>query len=161
MLRAVFDAFADGKCLGISASDASGVVGRILLHGLQELVQRWLESRTVEQLFRARLAILPRWRFREDRSSKAGNARAKRLRYLLGRPHQEEALPEIVKQSRLSNPEARGGSGRGLPCCRRWFSHGEWRRIAKKAPWQRTRMNLKTFARLGVFDNEVMVKVDR
>jgi 60 kDa SS-A/Ro ribonucleoprotein len=40
----------------------------------------------------------------------------------------------------------------GLP-----ISRGDWKEIARSAPWQMTRMNLNTFARHGVFESAELV----
>ncbi len=81
--------------------------------------------------------------------------------YLLSRPHQAEVLPEIVKQfeafkagKRDVVPDVAFQMLTALD-----FGKAEWTAIAKIAPWQMTRMNLNTFARHGVFDNEVMVSL--
>ena len=93
---------------------------------------------------------------------KPGNATREALYgYLLGRSHQAEALPEIVKQfeafkagKRDEVPDVAFQMLTALD-----LGKAEWTEIAKKAPWQMTRMNLNTFARHGVFDDQAMVKL--
>lgn len=166
LLRSVFDrVINDGKMLrNFVQVLRSGVVGRKSLGTVsKKLVQRWLESRTDEQLFRASVGNAPSLAdLVKMVHPKPGNATREALYgYLLGRPHRAEALPEIVKQfeafkagKRDVVPDVAFQMLTALD-----LGQAEWTAIAKKAPWQMTRMNLNTFARHGVFDNEVMVKL--
>jgi 60 kDa SS-A/Ro ribonucleoprotein len=166
LLRAVFDqVIDDGKMLrNFVQVLRSGVVGRKSLGTVsKKLVQRWLETRTDEQLFRASVGNAPSLAdLVKMVHPKPGNPTREALYgYLLGRPHQAEALPEIVKQfeafkagKRDVVPDVAFQMLTALD-----LGKAEWTAIAKKAPWQMTRMNLNTFARHGVFDNEVMVKL--
>jgi 60 kDa SS-A/Ro ribonucleoprotein len=166
LLRKAFDrVIDDGKMLrNFVQVMRSGVVGRKSLGTVsKKLVQRWLETRTDEQLFRASVGNAPSLAdLVKMVHPKPGNATREALYgYLLGRPHQAEALPEIVKQfeafkagKRDVVPDVAFQMLTALD-----LGKAEWTAIAKKAPWQMTRMNLNTFARHGVFDNEVMVKL--
>jgi len=166
LLRTVFNrVIDDGKMLrNFVQVLRSGVVGRKSLGTVsKKLVQRWLETRTDEQLFRASVGNAPSLAdLVKMVHPKPGNATREALYgYLLGRPHQAEALPEIVKQfeafkagKRDVVPDVAFQMLTALD-----LGKAEWTAIAKKAPWQMTRMNLNTFARHGVFDNEVMVKL--
>ncbi len=82
--------------------------------------------------------------------------------YLIGKPHDLEKLPQQV---RLFEAWKRGeGTGEipsvpsrmlaGLP-----LGTAEWTAIARNARWHETRMNLNTFRRHGVFDDEAMVQL--
>jgi 60 kDa SS-A/Ro ribonucleoprotein len=166
LLRTVFDrVIDDGKMVrNFVQVMRSGVVGRKSLGTVsKKLVQRWLESRTDEQLFRASVGNAPSLAdLVKMVHPKPGNATREALYgYLLGRSHQAEALPEIVKQFE----EFKAGKRDVVPdvafqmLTALDLGKTEWTEIAKKAPWQMTRMNLNTFARHGVFDNEVMVKL--
>lgn len=166
VLRTVFDrVINDGKMLrNFVQVLRSGVVGRKSLGTVpKKLVQRWLETRTDEQLFRASVGNAPSLAdLVKMVHPKPGNAtREAFYGYLLGRPHQTEALPEIVKQfeafkagKRDVVPDVAFQMLTALD-----LGKAEWTAIARKAPWQMTRMNLNTFARHGVFENEVMVKL--
>ncbi len=79
---------------------------------------------------------------------------------MIGRKHNAEALPEIVKQfeafkagQRDVVPDVPFQMLTALD-----LGKAEWTAIAKNAPWQMTRMNLNTFARHGVFEDQAMVK---
>lgn len=166
LLRAVFDrVIDDGKMLrNFVQVLRSGVVGRKSLGTVpKKLAQRWLETRTDEQLFRASVGNAPSLAdLVKMVHPKPGNAtRAALYGYLLGRKHDAAVLPEIVKQfeafkagKRDEVPDVAFQMLTALD-----LGKAEWTAIAKKAPWQMTRMNLNTFARHGVFDNEVMVKL--
>jgi 60 kDa SS-A/Ro ribonucleoprotein len=165
-LRAVFDrVIDDGKMLrNFVQVLRSGVVGRKSLGTApKKLVQRWLETRTDEQLFRASVGNAPSLAdLVKMVHPKPRNATREALYgYLLGRSHQAEALPEIVKQfeafkagQRDVVPDVAFQMLTALD-----LGRTEWTAIAKKAPWQMTRMNLNTFARHGVFADETMVKL--
>jgi 60 kDa SS-A/Ro ribonucleoprotein len=80
--------------------------------------------------------------------------------YLLGRPHDVDALPEVVRQyerfkagERAMVPDVPFQLLTSLE-----LGPADWRAIAEKASWQMTRMNLNTFARHGVFAEASMVE---
>lgn len=166
LLRAVFDrVINDGKMLrNFVQVLRSGVVGRKSLGTVpKKLAQRWLETRTDEQLFRASVGNAPSLAdLVKMVHPKPGNATREALYgYLLGRPHQAAVLPEIVKQfeafkagKRDVVPDVAFQMLTALD-----LGKPEWTAIAKNAPWQMTRMNLNTFARHGVFEDEIMVKL--
>ena len=166
LLRAVFDrVIDDGKMLrNFVQVLRSGVVGRKSLGTVpKKLAQRWLESRTDEQLFRASVGNAPSLAdLVKMVHPKPGNAnRAALYGYLLGRPHNAEALPDVVKQFEAF----KAGQREVVPdvpfqmLTALELGQPEWKAIAKQAPWQMTRMNLNTFARHGVFDDQTMVKL--
>lgn len=166
LLRAVFPRVIDnGKMLrNFVQVLRSGVVGRKSLGTVSKtLVQRWLESRSDEQLFHASVGNAPSLAdlVKMVHPKPANPSREALYGYLLGRPHQAEALPDIVKQfeafkagKRDAIPEVAFQMLTALDLGKK-----EWTAIAKQAPWQMTRMNLNTFARHGVFENDVMVKL--
>ena len=166
LLRTVFDrVIDDGKMLrNFVQVLRSGAVGRKSLGTVpKKLVQRWLESRTDEQLFRASVGNTPSLAdLVKMVHPKPGNPTREALYgYLLGRPHQAEALPAIVKQfesfkagQRAVVPDVAFQMLTALD-----LGKAEWTAIAKQAPWQMTRMNLNTFARHGVFDDQKMVQM--
>jgi 60 kDa SS-A/Ro ribonucleoprotein len=166
LLRAVFDRVVDdGKMLrNFVQVLRSGVVGRKSLGTVpKKLAQRWLDSRTDEQLFRASVGNAPSLAdLIKMVHPKPGVASREALYgYLLERKHNAEALPEIVKQFEAF----KAGKRDVVPdvpfqmLTALELGNAEWKAIAKNAPWQMTRMNLNTFARHGVFDDETMVKL--
>jgi 60 kDa SS-A/Ro ribonucleoprotein len=166
LLRAVFDRVVDdGKMLrNFVQVLRSGVVGRKSLGTVpKKLAQRWLGSRTDEQLFRASVGNAPSLAdLIKMVHPKPGVASREALYgYLLERKHNAEALPEIVKQFEAF----KAGKRDVVPdvpfqmLTALELGKAEWKAIAKNAPWQMTRMNLNTFARHGVFDDETMVKL--
>ena len=166
LLRAVFDrVMDDGKMLrNFVQILRSGVTGRKSLGTVpKKLAQRWLESRTDEQLFRASVGNAPSLAdlIKLVHPKPVNATREALYGYLLGRKHNAEALPEIVKQFEAF----KGGQRAVVPdvpfqmLTALELGKAEWKAIAKNAPWQMTRMNLNTFARHEVFDDKRMVKL--
>ncbi len=136
----------------------SGAVGRKSLGTVpKKLVQRWLETRTDEQLFRATVGQSPSLadvvKMVHPRPTSA--QRAAFYGWLLGRQHDAAALPECVKGfesfkrgETKAVPDVPFQMLTALP-----LGEAEWTAIARRAPWQMTRMNLNTFARHGVFND--------
>ena len=166
LLRAVFDrVIDDGKMLrNFVQVLRSGVTGRKSLGTVpKKLAQRWLESRSDEQLFRASVGNDPSLaELIKMVHPKPGNPSREALYgYLLERKHNVEALPDIVKQYEAF----KGGQRSVVPdvpfqmLTALELGKKEWKAIAKNAPWQMTRMNLNTFARHDVFDDKSMVKL--
>jgi 60 kDa SS-A/Ro ribonucleoprotein len=166
LLRAVFDrVIDDGKMLrNFVQVLRSGVTGRKSLGTVpKKLAQRWLESRTDEQLFCASVGNDPSLAdLIKMVHPKPGNATREALYgYLLERKHNVEVLPEIVKQfesfkagQRSVVPDVPFQMLTALELGKK-----EWKAIAKNATWHMTRMNLNTFARHDVFDDKSMVKL--
>jgi 60 kDa SS-A/Ro ribonucleoprotein len=136
----------------------SGAVGRKSLGTVpKKLVQRWLETRTDEQLFRATVGQSPSLAdvVKMVHPRPASAARAAFYGWLLGGQHDAAALPECVrgfesfKRGETKEvPEVPFQMLTALP-----LGPAEWTAIARRAPWQMTRMNLNTFARHGVFND--------
>lgn len=141
----------------------SGVVGRKSLGTVpKKLVQAWLEAQTDEQVFKASVGNTPSLAdvIKMVHPKPRTPARAALYGYLLGRPHDVEALPEVVRQyeqykagQRATVPDVPFQMLTALE-----LGPAEWRAIAERASWQMTRMNLNTFARHGVFADEAMVE---
>lgn len=142
----------------------SGAVGRKSLGTVpKKLVQRWLESRTDEQLLRSSVGQSPSLAdiVKMVHPHPASASRAAFYGWLLGREHEVAALPDCVREFEAFKS---GGSKHvpdvpfqmltALPLGRE-----EWTAIAQRAPWQMTRMNLNTFARHGVFEDCKIVKL--
>ena len=135
----------------------SGVVGRKSLGTLpKRMVRQWLDARDEETIFKSSVGQQPSLadilKLVHPRPRDA--ARAALYGYLVGRDHDREALPEVVRRfeaykagETLEVPRVPFQLLTALPLAR-----AEWAEIARHAPWQMTRMNLNTFARHGVFD---------
>lgn len=142
----------------------SGVVGRKSLGTApKKLVQRWLETRSDEQLFRATVGRNPSLadvvKMVHPRPATPG--RAALYGWLLGRKHDAAALPECVKGfeafklgQTLDVPDVPFEMLTALP-----LGTPEWTAIARRASWQMTRMNLNTFARHGVFADRQVTRL--
>ncbi|MGN6368747.1 MAG: RNA-binding protein [Phycisphaerae bacterium] len=134
----------------------SGSVGRKSLGSLpKKLVQRWIDSRSDEQLFLGSVGNDPSLAdiIRMVHPKPATKAREALFAYLIGRDHDASLLPEIVRQFEAFKkgetkdvPDVPFQMLTALP-----LGTNEWKAIAKSASWQTTRMNLNTFARHGVF----------
>lgn len=144
----------------------SGVVGRKSLGTLpKRLVLQWIEARSDDQLFRASVGNAPSLAdvIRMVHPKPAGASRAALFGYLVGKPYDAEALPELVKafEAFKANPSAFSASDlpdvpmemlTSLP-----LEERHWAALARKASWQTLRMNLNTFTRHGVFADESAV----
>lgn len=144
----------------------SGVVGRKSLGSLpKRLVLQWMEGRSDEQLFRGSVGNSPSMAdiIRMVHPKPATASRAALMGYLVGKPHDVSALPELVKQFEAfkGNPSMFSASDipdvpmemlTSLP-----LQENHWRALAAKASWQSLRMNLNTFARHGVFKDRSAV----
>lgn len=140
----------------------SGVVGRKSLGTLpKRLVLQWLESRTDEQLFRASVGNDPSLAdvIRMVHPKPATASRTALFGYLVGKPHDVAALPELVKQYEAFRAVPSAFSGSDLPdvpmemLTSLPLEKQHWVALARKASWQSLRMNLATFARHGVFED--------
>lgn len=136
----------------------SGAVGRKSLGSVpKKLVQQWLDARTDEQLFRATVGQSPSLAdvVKMVHPRPANPGRAAFYGWLLGREHQAAALPDCVK----GFESFKRGESKDVPdvpfqmLTALSLGQPEWTAIARRAPWQMTRMNLNTFARHGVFSD--------
>jgi 60 kDa SS-A/Ro ribonucleoprotein len=162
LLAEVFDrVIDDGRMLrNFVQIMRSGVTGRKSLGTLpKRLVAQWMEKRDDAALFRASVGNDPSLAdvVKMVHPKPAGKSREALFGYLIGRPYDADELPGIVKQleafkqgETLEIPDVPFQLLTSLP-----LSKGEWKAIARKAPWQMTRMNLNTFARHEVFDEEM------
>lgn len=165
VLELVFDRVIDnGKMLrNFVQILRSGVVGRKSLGSLpKRLVQRWLDKRSDEEVFKAAVGQSPsiadvvRMVHPKPRSA----SRESLYGYLVDRPHKAEALPEIVRRFE----DFKTGRTRQVPpipfqmLTALDLGKAEWVEIARNASWQMTRMNLNTFARHGVFEEGGMTE---
>ena len=137
----------------------SGAVGRKSLGSApKRMVRKWIEEACHDVLFRASIGKSPSLadviRLAHPKPHDAEDEAF--FAYLLGRAHDAGKLPWIVREleafrrgESIDVPDVPFELLTSLPLSRR-----DWKEIARDAPWQMTRMNLNTFARHGVFDDE-------
>ena len=161
LLRRVFDrAIDNGKMVrNFVQIVRSGQVGRKSLGSApKQLVQRWLASRTDEQLLSASIGNAPSLAdvVKMVHPKPADAARSNFYGYLLGKPHDAERLPGIVQQLEAF----RRGETRTAPdvpfqlLTAKDLERSHWIAIARQCSWHTARMNLNTFQRHSVFDDE-------
>jgi len=135
----------------------SGVVGRKSLGSApKRLVREWLASRDEEVLFGSSAGQSPSLSdiVKMVHPKPAGPKREAFYGYLLGRPHDANALRKLVMQFE----QFKAGEAADVPdlpfmlLSALPLAQKDWAAIAKNASWQTTRMNLNTFARHGVFE---------
>src|SRR5271165_2434686 len=147
----------------------SGVVGRKSLGTApKRLVREWLTSRDEDALFSSSAGQNPSLSdiVRKIHPKPAGPQREAFYGYMLGRSYDANALPKLVMQfeqfkaakieanDALNVPDLPFMLLSALP-----LSPKDWAEIAKNASWQTTRMNLNTFARHGVFEEDGLTGV--
>jgi 60 kDa SS-A/Ro ribonucleoprotein len=158
LLAAVFPRVVDnGKMLrNFVQIVRSGQAGRKSLGTApKRLVREWLEARAPEAVFRASVGQAPSFAdiVRMVHPKPGDPEREALYGYLVGREFDAGALPALVREFEAFKAGAREvvpdvpfqmltALDLGTP---------EWTAIARRAPWQMTRMNLNTFARHGVF----------
>ena len=135
----------------------SGAAGRKSLGTApKRLVREWLEARDAAAVFRASVGRSPSVAdvLRMVHPKPRDAEREALYGYLVGRDFKAEALPALVRQfeafkagERAAVPDVPFQMLTALD-----LGRAEWAAIARRAPWQTTRMNLNTFARHGVFD---------
>ena len=136
----------------------SGVTGRKSLGSLpKRLVRRWFDARSDEAIFRASVGNDPSLAdvIKLAHPKPRTTGRAALYGYLLGRAHDADALPPLVKEFEACKSADRKGVPdvpfrmlTGLP-----LTKADWTAIAENGGWTMTRMNLNTFARHGVFES--------
>ena len=137
----------------------SGATGRKSLGTApKRLVRQWLDARDEAAVFRASVGQSPSLAdvVRMVHPRPRTKTREALYGYLLGRPFDAAELPEVVRRfeafkagDRAEVPDVPFQMLTALD-----LGKAEWSAIARRAPWQATRMNLNTFARHGVFDDE-------
>jgi 60 kDa SS-A/Ro ribonucleoprotein len=159
LLCEVFDRVIDnGKMLqNFVQIIRSGAVGRKSLGTMpKRLVQKWLEKRGDDAVFKASVGQNPSLAdiIKMVHPKPATPQREALYGYLIGREHNAEMLPALVKQYEAFKAKATSEVPdvpfRMLTSLE--LGKNEWKAIAKNAPWQMTRMNLNTFTRHGVFE---------
>jgi 60 kDa SS-A/Ro ribonucleoprotein len=142
----------------------SGAVGRKSLGSApKRLVREWLDARDTATLFKANVGQDPSLTdiVRMVHPKPKDVEREALFGYFIGRDYVADALPEVVR-----NFEAfKNGESRDIPdvpfqmLTALELGTAEWTAIARRAPWQMTRMNLNTFARHGVFGQPGMAEL--
>lgn len=165
LLAQVFDrVIDDGKMLrNFVQIIRSGAVGRKSLGTApKRLVRRWFEQRSDAQVFRASVGQSPSLAdvIKMTHPRPAAPSREALYGWLIGRPHNAEALPEIVRQfesfKRGDSTAAPDVPFQMLTALE--LDSAAWQSIARNASWQMTRMNLNTFARHGVFKDKELTR---
>jgi len=142
----------------------SGVAGRKSLGSApKRLVREWLEARDAAAVFRASVGQSPSLAdiVKMVHPKPRDPEREALYGYMLGREVSDEALPPLVRGfeafkagDRAEVPEVPFQLLTSLE-----LGAAEWVSVARRAPWQMTRMNLNTFARHGVFDAPGMTEL--
>jgi 60 kDa SS-A/Ro ribonucleoprotein len=159
LLAAVFNRVIDnGKMLrNFVQIMRSGVTGRKSLGTApKRLIREWLDAREDADVFAASVGQSPSLAdiIKMAHPTPRSREREALYGYLIGRVHDASALPESVR----SFETFKAGDRAELPrvpfqmLTALDLGKAEWTAIARRAPWQMTRMNLNTFARHGVFD---------
>ena len=149
----------------------SGAVGRKSLGSApRRLVREWLDARDPETLFKANVGQDPSLTdiVKMVHPKPVDPAREALFGYFIGREYAADALPEIARAFEAFKQELgekHAGGVRTVPdvpfqmLTALELGTAEWTAIARRAPWQMTRMNLNTFSRHGVFGQEGMTEL--
>jgi 60 kDa SS-A/Ro ribonucleoprotein len=129
----------------------------------KRLIREWLAGRTDHQIFRDSVGNDPSLVdiVKMVHPKPENKQREALYGYLMGKEHNAEALPPLVKEYETYKA-TKEGSPPKVPfqmLTALELGKAEWTQIAKDARWMMTRMNLNTFQRHGVFDDEKMVKL--
>ncbi len=136
----------------------SGAVGRKSLGTVPKgLVLRWLEERSDDQIFNGSVGNAPSIAdiLKMVHPKPATKSREALYRWLVGKDVSTDDLPPAVAAferykadpKTVEVPDVPFQMLTALP-----LGCDEWAEIARRAPWQMTRMNLNTFQRHGVFE---------
>jgi 60 kDa SS-A/Ro ribonucleoprotein len=124
------------------------------------LVANWLNSASVEAILKASVGQSPSLAdvVKMVHPKPRDAERAALFAWLIGRPYDVAALPEIVRayEAFKRDPQdARGGEMPDVPfqmLTQLPLSREQWAALAKRGGWQMLRMNLNAFARHGVYE---------
>src|SRR5436190_11587976 len=137
----------------------SGAVGRKSLGSApKRLVCEWLDARDPATLFRSNVGQDPSLTdiVKMVHPKPKDGAREALFGYFIGREYAADKLPEVARHFEAFK-NGKKGESREVPdvpfqmLTALELGAVEWTAIARRAPWQMTRMNLNTFARHGVF----------
>ncbi|OYU47547.1 MAG: RNA-binding protein [Rhizobiales bacterium PAR1] len=137
----------------------SGATGRKSLGTRpKRMVQRWLENASDVEIMRAAVGNDPSLAdvIRMVHPKPKSAARAALYGYLIGKPYDFSALPEIAKafESFKRNPKLRVPDVPFQMLTALPLTKEHWIAIGRKAGWHMLRMNLNTFVRHGAFEDE-------
>jgi len=142
----------------------SGVVGRKSLGSApKRLVREWLDARDPATLFKSNVGQDPSLAdiVKMVHPKPKDAAREALFGYFIGRDYAFDAMPDVVREYELFKKD-RSREVPDVPfqmLTALELGTTEWTAIARRAPWQMTRMNLNTFARHGVFRAEGLSKL--
>jgi 60 kDa SS-A/Ro ribonucleoprotein len=145
----------------------SGAVGRRSLGTLpKRLIQRWIERRSDEQVFRASVGNAPSIAdvIRMVHPRPSTPARSALLAYMIGKDHDAAALPDLVRRYEAFKVDPRAFGASDVPDVPMDMLTGlalekrHWKAVARRASWQTLRMNLNTFARHQVFTDQESIE---
>src|SRR5689334_2955735 len=145
----------------------SGAVGRKSLGSApKRLVREWLDARDPATLFKANVGQDPSLTdiVKMVHPKPKDAAREALFGYFIGREYAADALPEVARNFEAFK-NGKKGESRDVPdvpfqmLTALELGAAEWTAIARRAPWQMTRMNLNTFARHGVFGQPGMTEL--
>src|SRR6185436_10255100 len=145
----------------------SGVVGRKSLGSApRRMVREWLDAREPVTLFKANVGQDPSLAdiVKMVHPKPKDSNREALFGYFIGRDYNADALPNLVRDFETFKSGALNQRGEvpDVPfqmLTALELATKEWTAIARRAPWQMTRMNLNTFARHGVFDEPGMAEL--
>src|SRR5215475_3076588 len=145
----------------------SGAVGRKSLGTApKRLVREWLDARDPERLFKANVGQDPSLAdiVKMVHPKPKDVAREALFGYFIGREHNADVLPAVAREFEAFKQGAVNQRGEvpDVPfqmLTALELGTAEWTEIARRAPWQMTRMNLNTFARHGVFGQPGMTEL--
>ncbi len=132
---------------------------------LKRCIQKWFAKQTADNLFRSAvgndpsLADVVKMVHPKPESAEKHNFYA----WLLDKKYEEAALPEQVRIFE----RFKKGDRSELPVCdfrmlTPFLDKETWTKVALSMPWNALRMNINTFARHGVFeDNQVVAEINR
>src|ERR1044072_3050806 len=142
----------------------SGAVGRKSLGTApKRLVREWLDASDPATLFRSNVGQDPSLAdiVKMVHPKPKDAAREALFGYFIGRDYAFDAMPDIAREFELFKKD----HSREVPdvpfqmLTALELGTPEWTAIARRAPWQMTRMNLNTFARHGVFSQPGMTEL--
>src|SRR5215470_3361216 len=145
----------------------SGAVGRKSLGSApKRLVREWLDARDPESLFKANVGQDPSLAdiVKMVHPKPKDPNREALFGYFIGRAHNADALPAAAREFEAFKQGAVNQRGEvpDVPfqmLTALALGTAEWTEIARRAPWQMTRMNLNTFARHRVFGQPGMTEL--
>src|SRR5258705_9754809 len=145
----------------------SGAVGRKSLGSApKRLVREWLDAADPAALFKANVGQDPSLTdiVKMVHPKPKDAERDALFGYFIGREYAAAALPEVVRtfEAFKKGEAVDRGEVPDVPfqmLTALELGNAEWTAIARRAPWQMTRMNLNTFARHGVFGQPGMIEL--